>query len=36
MELIRTMLNNGVDPLFIAQNTGVPTREIKEIQKQGK
>ncbi len=36
IELIKTMLTNGVDPLFIAKNTGVSISEIKEIQKQAK
>ena len=31
LELITTMLSNGVDPMFIAKNTGVSLDEIKGI-----
>jgi len=33
IDLIKNMLANGVDPLFIAKNTGISIHEIKEIQK---
>ena len=33
IELIMKMLANGVEPAFIAKNTGVPLHKIKELQK---
>ena len=32
IDLIKTMLSNGVDPVFIAKNTGVALEEIKALQ----
>ena len=32
-ELIKAMLSNGVEPVFIAKTTGVPVQEIKILQK---
>jgi len=34
LELIKTMLSNGVEPAFIAKNTGVSMLEIKALQKE--
>ena len=31
IQLIRKMLTNGVDPAFIAKNTGFPLSKIKEL-----
>jgi predicted transposase/invertase (TIGR01784 family) len=33
LEVIKTMLSNGVEPAFIAKNTGVSMREIEALQK---
>lgn len=33
MKLIKKMLANGVDPVFISKNTGVSIQKIKELQK---
>jgi recombination-promoting nuclease RpnB len=33
--LVMKMLANGIEPTFIAKNTGFPLHQIKELQKKG-